>query len=75
MINHPTAVALARVQDVLTEARNCVECISLAASTLDEKSDPIQYVADIASGKIDAAHVMLEGIKGATPVIESPHLA
>jgi hypothetical protein len=53
MINHSN-VAIARAEDVLAEARNCVECIRLAAETLDEKTDPIQYVAGIA-GKIDEA--------------------
>jgi hypothetical protein len=60
MINHPTAVAIARVQDVLAEARNCIECIRLAAGSLDEKTAPIQHVASIASGKIDEAHAMLD---------------
>jgi hypothetical protein len=61
--NHPTAVAIARAEDVLAEARMCVECIRLAAGSLDEKADPIQYVANIASGKIDEAHAMLNAAK------------
>jgi hypothetical protein len=60
MINRPTAVAIARAEDVLVEARNCVECIRLAAATLDEKTDPIQHVAGIASAKIDEAIAMLD---------------
>jgi hypothetical protein len=36
MINHPN-VAIARAEDVLAEARNCIECLRLAAETLDEK--------------------------------------
>jgi hypothetical protein len=58
------AVATARVQDVLAEARNCVECLCLAAEGLDEKADPIQYVADIASKRINEAIAMLETAKG-----------
>jgi hypothetical protein len=42
MNNLKTAVAIARAGDVLAEARNCIECICLAAATLDEKADPIQ---------------------------------
>jgi hypothetical protein len=38
-------------EDILGGARNCVECISLAATDLG----PIQAVADIASRKIDEA--------------------
>jgi hypothetical protein len=59
MINHPN-VAIARAEDVLAEARNCIECLRLAAETLDEKTDPIQYVANIASKKIDEAIAMLD---------------
>ena len=59
MINHPN-VAIARAEDILAEARNCVECIWLAAETLDEKTGPIQYVANIASAKIDEAIAMLD---------------
>jgi hypothetical protein len=58
MINHPN-VAIARAEDILAEARNCVECIWLAAETLDEKTGPIQYVANIASKRIDEAVAML----------------
>jgi hypothetical protein len=60
MINHPTAVALARAGDILVEARNCIECLRLAAETLDEKTDPIQHVASLASAKIDEAIAMLD---------------
>jgi hypothetical protein len=56
----PTAVAIARAEDILAEARNRVECIRLAAATLDEKTDPIQHVASIASAKIDQAIAMLD---------------
>jgi hypothetical protein len=61
--NHPNT-AIARAEDILAEARNCVECLRLAAGGLDEKTGPIQHVASIASGKIDEAHAMLEGTKG-----------
>jgi hypothetical protein len=64
MTNHHTAVAIARVQDVLVDARNCVECIRLAAETLDEKTGPIQHVAGIASKKLDEAIAMLNAAKG-----------
>jgi hypothetical protein len=63
MSNHPNT-AIARAEDILAEARNCVDCIWLAAETLDEKTDPIQYVANIASGKIDEAMSMLDAAKG-----------
>jgi hypothetical protein len=57
MTNHPTAVAIARAQDVLVEAQSCT-------STLDEKSGPIQYVAGIASKKLGEAVAMLNKCKG-----------
>jgi hypothetical protein len=63
MINHPTAVAIARAEDILAEAQNCVECIRLAAGSLDEKTGPIQYVANIASAKIDEAISMLDACR------------
>jgi hypothetical protein len=59
MINHPTAVAIARAEDILAEARNCVDCICLAAAGLDEKTATLQYVANIAVDKIDEAIAML----------------
>jgi hypothetical protein len=37
MNNLKTAVAIARAGDVLAEARNCIECICLAAATLMKK--------------------------------------
>jgi hypothetical protein len=65
MTDHPTAVAIARAQDVLGEAQCCVECLRLAAGSLGEKTEaaPIQHVASIASAKIDEAMAMLEGTK------------
>jgi hypothetical protein len=56
MINPPNA-AIARAQDVLAEARNCVDCIWLAAEGLEEKA--IQEVASTASAKIEEAIAML----------------
>jgi hypothetical protein len=60
MTTQPTAVAIARAEDILAEARNCVDCIWLAAKGLDEKTAPIQYVANIAIAKIDDALAMLD---------------
>jgi len=52
-------------QDVLTDARSCVECIFLAASGLGgglkhDATDPLQVVADIASKKIGEAIVLID---------------
>lgn len=48
-------------EDILAEARNCVECIYMAASDLPrEEADPIQVVADIASDKIGEAIALLD---------------
>jgi hypothetical protein len=51
-------------EDILAEARNCVECIFMAASGLGgglkhEATGPIQVVADIASKKITEAIALL----------------
>jgi len=67
-------------QDVLSDARSCVECIFLAASGLGgglkhEGTDPIQIVADTASKKIDEAIAILEDYRGgpnASPVPAAP---
>jgi hypothetical protein len=67
-------------QDVLAGARDCVECIFLAASGLGgglkhEGTDPIQVVADIASKKIDEAIALLDEYRtdmGAGPVPAAP---
>jgi hypothetical protein len=45
-------------EDILTEARNCVECIFMA--TADLSATPLQAVADIASMKIDKAIALLD---------------
>jgi hypothetical protein len=52
-------------EGILADARSCVECIFLAASGLEgglkhDATDPIQVVADIASGKINAAIALLD---------------
>jgi hypothetical protein len=47
-------------EDILGDARNCVECIFMASADLSrEEADPIQVVADIASRKIEEAIAML----------------
>jgi hypothetical protein len=63
MTNHSTAVAIARAQENLTEARNCVDCVWLAAGSLDEKTAALQYVANIAVAKIDEALEKLDACK------------
>jgi hypothetical protein len=57
-------------EDILTDAQNCVECIFLAAGGLggglkEEATDPIQFVADIASDKIKEAIAILGEYRGA----------
>jgi hypothetical protein len=48
-------------QDILGDARNCVECIFMAAASLSrEEADPVQIVADTASRKIDEAITLLQ---------------
>ena len=54
---------------ILADARNCVECIYMAASGLGgglqhEGTDPIQVVADIANKKIDEAIALLDEYRG-----------
>jgi hypothetical protein len=47
-------------EDILVEARNCVECIWMAAAYLPrEETDSLQVVADIASRKIEEAIALL----------------
>jgi hypothetical protein len=48
-------------EDILAGARNCVECVFMAASALSprEETDPLQAVADIASTKITEAIALL----------------
>jgi hypothetical protein len=48
-------------QDTLVDARNCIECVFMAANDLDnEQADPIQAVTNIASGKINEAIALLD---------------
>ena len=62
-------------EDILTDAQNCVECIFLAAGSLGDETDPIQAVADIASGKIGEAIALLDEYRtdmGAGPESDAP---
>jgi hypothetical protein len=64
-------------QDVLADARNCVECIFLAASGLGgglkhDATDPIQIVADTASKKIEEAIAILEEYRGGPNASQLP---
>ena len=67
-------------EDILNDARNCVECIFMAAADLGgglkhEGTDPIQAVANIASHKINEAIAILEEYRGApnaSPVPAAP---
>ena len=47
-------------QDILGEARACIQCLFMATNELDlEMADPLQAVADIASMKIKEAIALL----------------
>jgi hypothetical protein len=48
-------------EDILASARQCVECVFMAAANLSsrEETDPLQAVADIASTKITEAIALL----------------
>jgi hypothetical protein len=67
-------------EDMLFAARNCVECIFMAARGLGDGlkhdgTDPLQTVADIASKKIDEAIALLVKCRapdGAGPVPGAP---
>jgi hypothetical protein len=59
-------------EDILADARNCVECIYMATADLShEEADPLQAVADIASKKIEEAIALLgeyrESLDAAVP--------
>jgi hypothetical protein len=57
---NPTIKVL-RAGDILADARNCIECVFMAASGLvPEEANPIQVVADLASKKIDEAIALLD---------------
>ena len=48
-------------EDILAEARNCIDCVCLAAEALDpHQQRPIWCVANIASDKINEAIASLE---------------
>jgi hypothetical protein len=54
-------------EDLLADARNCVECVFMAAGKLPKESrDAIQVVADIATTKINAAIALLDECLGET---------
>jgi hypothetical protein len=55
-------------QDALTAARNCIDCIWLAAAGLNENTGPIQYVAGIATDKIDEALELLKEYRSAPQI-------
>jgi hypothetical protein len=56
------SIEIIRVQDILADARSCVECVWLTAMNLHgDERDAIRTVADIASKKIKDAGAFLEG--------------
>ena len=62
-------------EDILGDARNCVECIFLAANGIGDETNPIQAVAEIASRKIDEAIDLLDEYRadmGAGPEKDGP---
>lgn len=61
---------LVEVEDILSIARGCVDCILLAANGLAtaEDSHSISTVANIASAKIDDAAAMVSEMKFAAGV-------
>jgi hypothetical protein len=64
-------------KDILADARNCVECIFMAAGSLSsEEADPFQVVADMASQKINEAIALLDEYReskdSAGPVPDAP---
>jgi hypothetical protein len=51
--------------DILTDARNLVECAWMAAMSLStEEADPLQIVCDTASKKINEAIALLDEYRG-----------
>jgi hypothetical protein len=68
MTTKPAAVAIARAEDILAGARNCVECASSAAESMwDKEANPISTVLEIASNKIDEAIALLDEYRNAGP--------
>jgi hypothetical protein len=54
-----------QAQDILVKARDCIECVFMAASTLSkEEANAIQVVSELASNKIDEAIILLEEYRG-----------
>jgi hypothetical protein len=51
-------------EDILADARDCIECLNMAASDLEEV-DPLQTVARIANMKIDEAIALLDEYRNA----------
>ena len=53
-------------EDILAGARDCVECIFIAAASLPrEEGGPIQHVASIASAKVEEAIALLAEYRNA----------
>ena len=58
---------IAEAGDILAAARDCLECVCLAAETLDKhQRGPILRVADIASDKIEEAIALLHEYRNAS---------
>jgi len=66
-----------QAQDILFNARNCVDCLFLAAGGLGDETDSIQTVTLIASRKIDEAIALLDeySANGASQVPAAPDAA
>ena len=51
---------IVEAEDILAAARDCLECVCLAAETLDKhQRGPILRVADIARAKVEEAIILL----------------
>jgi hypothetical protein len=60
-------------EDILNVARNCVECVFLAArASPRETAGPLQAVANLASEKIDEAIALLEECRNSLGCGPSP---
>lgn len=55
----PQERKIIEAQDILFDARNCVDCLFLAAGGLGDETDSIRTVTLLASRKIDEAIVLL----------------
>jgi hypothetical protein len=70
---NPELIALADAEDILTEARNCVECVFMAApASPRETAGPLQAVANLASEKINEAIALLEECRNSLGCGQSP---